>query len=242
MGQYYHYFNRTKEEFVVLPGMMKDIERVTDAVAMGIVGYLLFEGPCDGGRFTGMAGDRIDLDDPRIDEYIDREKTNTINTDRTSVYYDEETGEWERKRIARVIGAGEPIADTFEYAGRWHADAVSLTGDYAESGLYDKQYGRVVVQLPSGAMTSWNGSHPNRQTPEESEMHGTVIRDHREQAEPGDSVRVPSNVDADAQFAEFARYEEPEWTDITDGVLEEFIEFVGQEWLEQYRTGEKILK
>lgn len=242
MGQYYQLFNRDRQEFVALPGMMKDIERVTDAVAMGIVGYLLFEGPCDGGRFTSMAGDRIDADDPRIDEYIDREKTNTINTDRTSVYYDEETGEWDRDRIARVVGAGDSIAETFEYAGRWHGDAVSLTGDYAESGLYDEQYGRVVAQLPDGSMTAWSGRHPNRETPEESDLHGTVIRDHREDAETGDSIRVPTSADADAQFAEFARYEAPEWTDITDGVLEEFIEFVGEEWLEQYRTGEKILE
>lgn len=241
MGQYYQYFNRDREEFVQLPGGMKDIERVTNPLPMGIVGYLLFEGPCDGGRFTGMAAERIDDDDPRIDEYIDREHAQNADRDRTSVYYDDDADEWDRAQIARSVGAGEAISDIFEYAGRWAGDAVSLTGDYADNDLYDKQYGRVVAQRPDGSMTSWEGGHPNYAEPGNRTLGGgRSTRIHRREAEPGETIE--NRGDGDAEFVEFVRYESGEWTDITDGVITEFIEFVGEEWVEDKWGGERLLE
>lgn len=76
MGQYHRLVNASTQEYVELPGLVKAIERITNPVAMGMVGYLLLEGPLDGtGPLLGMATERdlVDIDDG-IASYIEREK------------------------------------------------------------------------------------------------------------------------------------------------------------------------
>lgn len=115
MGQYFQLVNLDRMEIAQLPGLMKAVERVTDVRAMGLVGYLLLQGPQDGTMFVGI---NADVDD------IGPEELENIAPDR------------DPQSAVRIIESKKDIGEANEYAGRWAGDRVALVGDYDESGLY----------------------------------------------------------------------------------------------------------
>jgi len=186
MGQYFQLRNVSRTESVELPGPMKAIERVTNPAAMGLIGYLLFEGPIDG---TGVG--------------------------RT----------------------GLPAIET-EYAGRWAGDDVRLVGDYADNDLYsapnpdwvyeNRDTGEKFTQYATASAPIKEASL--RRT----DIHHSVVdRD----VENGDLCQVTHPETGDQVYAYRVRVCDNEWTDITDGLLEEFASFVGEEWLESNGSG-----
>lgn len=274
MSQYFLLFNEDKKEYVSLPGMAQPISRLTNSIAMGMVGFLLLDGPQDGTNFSSFNAD--DISDEAIDAFIRKEKASEHNTYRRYVTerpgyidnqferkhgyepsvnddvfkrfcskkanstYRNDDASWNRDKVARIVASGQAIAEANEYAGRWAGDSVSLTGDYAESDLYNDRYGRVVARESSGALVSWRADHPRHveQLGTSPSGVGTRYRDHQRDAEPGETIKARSSADTDEEIVEFVRYEPNEWTDITDGVLEEFQAFVGPEWLEENDASE----
>ena len=232
MGQYFQLVNEDRKEMAQLPGGMKAVERVSNTVAMGLLGYLLLDGPQDGTSFSYRNNDPDDVDKDDVEAWIDRETASEVESDRESVYRADD-GSWDRAKIRRVVAAGYEISEANEFAGRWAGDRVRLVGDYAENDLYSAPEGRIVAQLNSGEMVSWEGWHPSRVEPAgRSPAGGQSIRHFDEDAEPGDTIQIPSTVESDEQFAEFVRYESNEWTILGEELHREFAEFMGQEWLE----------
>lgn len=121
MGQYFKLVNMDREETVSLPGTMKPIERVTNAKAMALIGYLIFQGPQDGTSFIRMNADPDSLTDEQFEEYD------------IGIADDEEK---RRHQAARSYEASRPISEANDFAGRWAGDRIVLVGDYDDSGLY----------------------------------------------------------------------------------------------------------
>lgn len=239
MGQYFKLVNSSRKEWVDLPGGMKAIERVSDAVPMGMIGYLLLDGPGDGTAFLRFA----DPDDPKLDEQksviVERELEHEASQlNYTSMYRDDD-GEWDESMIARTAAAHLELTELMEYAGRWAGDDVRLVGDYDDSGLYQDCKGTVVVEH-DGTEYEYGGDHPKKVTVRDNGNVGHT----RLNAKPGDQVRVYGNDDLeeqDVETATFVRHEEGEYTDITDGLIEEFTNFVGKDWIENHGK-ESILR
>jgi hypothetical protein len=230
---------------------MKDIERCTSIQAMGPIGYLLLQGPVDGTPGFRRMTDEAKLEElgleHRIDEYIENEIESIENSSykdniADSRHYNEDNEEWNRDSIASILGIGT-ISEAFEYAGRWAGDSVVLVGDYDESGLYNEPHPNAVVRLDNGQLvTMKNSGHPSKVIPKPTNgtNASTSYTDTRENAGPGDTVKLRRRAQpegSDAEFAEFVELEENEWTDITDGLLDEFARFVGPEWLEEQTNG-----
>lgn len=237
MGQYVKLVNVDREEFVNLPGPMKAIERMTNPIAMGMLGFLLLEGPQDGTVFPTRTSGSL-VTEAEIDDYIDTERERHADSDHDSVYQNDD-GSWQRDSIERTLAASNDIDEANDYAGRWAGDDVRLVGDYAENGLYSAMYGTIVGEV-DGQEYTWTGPHPDRLVPcrpgndccdNPGHCHSHHPMDDSE-AEPGDMIRAPSRSDVDADFAEFVAYQTNEWTNITDGLATEFAEFVGEDWME----------
>jgi len=139
---------------------------------------------------------------------------------------------WDRDKMQSAVAAGFHISD-LDYAGRWAGDPVQLVGDYAESELYDE------------AKTNWRYEHT--ETGEEfisyATVAGPIIPDsieadgavHKVRAGPiekGDLCQVRHPETGDEVYAHYMGEAESEWTDITDGVMDELVELVGEEWVE----------
>lgn len=241
MGQYFQVRNLSRKESVKLPGGMKAVERVTDIAAMGPIGYLLLEGPIDGTSFARTI-EQEEIPDEDIQARIDQELAQLEEADYYDskddlVYYDEDADDWDYDSIVRVVAAGYQIDEFFEYAGSWAGDEITLVGDYADNDLYKEPRADAVVKTPDGTEhTLENWGRPRKVIPCGPDENCTA-RLPGEDAEPGETMQLPSSLDVDDQFAEFVRMEDNEWTDITDGLLAEFAEFVGPEWLEEQTNG-----
>lgn len=277
MGQYFKLVNADRKEFVSLPGGMKLIERLTTPVAMGMVGFLLFEGPLDG----TVATYRVDPDDPRLEEaiesfrqreigyeleystdpecwerYLERAQTQArpYVTDEEieaeaarqmfkwsrSSYRDRDVDdfelEWDEGAMSASAAAGFQLDEWFDYCGRWAGDDVRLVGDYAESDLYGASQEQWVYEYEGEEFTSYaTVSAPIVPSSIEREdiEHTTESQD----VEPGDLARV-RHPDLDEKvYAHYVRVADQEWTDITDGLKREFVEIVGEEWVEDHCSG-----
>lgn len=233
MGQYFKAVNVDRQEFVSLPGAMKAVERVTNPVAMGMIGYLLLDGPQDGTRLCYMA----DPDDPElqdgIDGYIEQEKEYERESKRDSVYRADD-GSWNRGKVATVVAAGRKINEANEYAGRWAGDDVRLVGDYANNDLYDAAIEMWRVEYEGEEYTVRPGMGPIiAESIEREDIEHSISS---EELTPGDFVEVQTTdaIEADESrvYAHYIETVETEWSNITDGLNEEFVEFVGEDWIE----------
>jgi len=241
MGQYFQLRNVSRTESVELPGPMKAIERVTNPAAMGLIGYLLFEGPIDGtgvGR-TGLPAIDDTEFEQSIDAHIEREASRVAESEhREQSVYQNDDGSWQRDKVRRVVAAGYDISEGTEYAGRWAGDDVRLVGDYADNDLYsapnpdwvyeNRDTGEKFTQYATASAPIKEASL--RRT----DIHHSVVdRD----VENGDLCQVTHPETGDQVYAYRVRVCDNEWTDITDGLLEEFASFVGEEWLESNGSG-----
>lgn len=237
MGQYFKLINLTKHEFVELPGPMKAIERITNPVAMGMFGYLMLEGPLDGTSFVYEA----DPDDPKLENKIQRRK-NKAESEKEKYFFERymnDDGSWNEQVIAQHVAASEAIADMKEYAGRWAGDNVSLVGDYSETGHYNTaneiwtyDYGGTLFNAPATSV----GPIKEDSIERDDIDHTFEIRD----IEEGDWVEVVHPEKGERVYALFVGVAESKWTDITDGLTDEFIDFVGDGWVDQYTDVSKL--
>lgn len=238
MGQYFQFVNVDRKETVHPPGGMKAIERLTSPVTMALLGYLLLDGPNDGTAFLRDA----DPDDPNLTEAIaelkERERQCEAERDTTSPYRNDD-GSWNEHDVASIAASYAHIADTHDYAGRWAGDDVRMVGDYAESGYYRMpQKGEVTAEYRTGETVTYVARYPS---PVRVDGDWTERRDTRLDGDPihGDIVRIPTEVaresDHDDHYAYFRSFEPNDWTDITEGALEEFTDFVGEDWVESPR-------
>ncbi|WP_153953019.1 hypothetical protein [Halosegnis longus] len=155
-------------------------------------------------------------------------------------------GEWNMEKLKRIVCAGFQTGDD-AMCGRWAGDSIRLIGDYAgpveldgeETDLYTAMEGTVVADITYGNTTErieWRAGHPTRievVDDDDTSQFGTTFRDYREEASPGDSIRVrksavPDYIQGDQvpETATFVRYEETEWTDITDDVYAEMARYM----------------
>lgn len=231
MGQYFKLVNPERKEFVDLPGGMKAIERVTNPIAMGMVGYLLLEGPCDGTAFTYRFGDESDpLVNEAINAWIEREIEYEKKQDYTSMCRDD-NGEWKMDDVRRIAVAGLNITHVCDYAGRWAGDDVRLVGDYADNDLYSDTNESWTYEYEGEQFTTYaTSSAPIVPTSIERDdiMHSTENRD----VETGDLCHVRHPDTDERVYAHFVEVAESVWTNITEGLKQEFAQFVGEEWLE----------
>jgi hypothetical protein len=129
MGQYFTLVNTDKNETVEPPGTMKAIERLTNKKAMGLIGYLVFQGPQDGTRFTAINSAPLEYDeavDALGEDYIGKRWENRYEEDPERTAHD----------AGRIAASHKSIREANEYAGRWAGDGIALVGDYDDSGLY----------------------------------------------------------------------------------------------------------
>jgi|APHM01.1.fsa_nt_gi hypothetical protein len=245
MGQYFKFVNPDREEFIQLPGGMKLIERITDPAAMAIVGFMLFEGPCDG-THLGSLSDNLNIEpvelQQKVDEQIIEEKERTSDKDYTSIYYDEETTSWERDKLRRVVVAGYDIDEALDYCGRWAGDSIRLVGDYADNGLYGEARTKCRYRRADGSeFTGYSGTGPlvNRSP---GEFDGSFKLAHDEITH-GDTVAITDPETNERICAEYIGEATNQWTDITDPMLEEMHVVTGNSWFldniaDAYRTRE----
>ena len=268
MGQYFKLLNVDEKEKVALPGGMKLLERVTNPVAMGMVGYLLFDGPLDG---TGLAYN-FEPDDERLEdgieayiererhteaerlrEYLAGEKEHVINgfERKHGVSPEEEPaafeaycekrarscmrnddGSWPLEEIVPIVASGFELNELYDYCGRWAGDDVRLVGDYAENDLYDE------------SATMWRYEYEGEEfvaravssapiTPESIHRDDIEHSVERRDVEPGDYAHVQHPEKDEKVYAHYKGVAETEWTDITDGLTEEFVDVVGEDWVEE---------
>jgi hypothetical protein len=146
--------------------------------------------------------------------------------------YRNDDGTWNEADLQRVVCAGFTIGED-SVCGRWAGDPVRIVGDYAETDYYSAMYGTVVVDCPSGETVEWNGPRPRRCEPtDDGRVHGTSYRRYDELASTGETVKLSSRVDVEAEFGTFVRYEATEWTDITDDVVHEMARYMPDEFAE----------
>lgn len=263
MGQYLKLVCPSRNEYVSLPGLMKPIERLTNARAMAMIGYLLMDCPFDGTSLPRL----VDQDDPRaqeaIDEYIEREKAyeeehfwNYVEDppdyilSRWNREYDAPPSEnpdewanfcseqavstyrkanmtWDRGKLFRVAIANKHITELLDYAGRWAGEDVRLVGDYAENGLYSETNKQWIYEYEGEQFTNYATS-ACPVVPESIDRDDIVHSVRDREPEPGDLARIKHpDKDDDYVYATFVGEAEQDWDDITEGLSEEFHEFVG---------------
>jgi len=241
IGQYFALRNTSRNEYVELPGLMKVIERVTNPAAMAPIGYLLLEGPVDGTSFSY----RTDLPSiseqelqQAIDEYIHREQEYCEEHDLDQSVYQDDDGAWQRDKIRRVVAAGYQISEAMEYAGRWAGDDVRLVGDYADNDLYSAPNPDWVYEHCDTGEQFTQYATASGPIVESSLDRDDIEHSTRQDAiEPGDLCQVKHPDSGDRVYAYFSHELDTEWTDITDGLLEEFASFVPGYWLEENEDG-----
>lgn len=271
MSQYFKLVNVDRHEYAELPGSLRAISRVTNAVAGGMISYLLLDGPCDGTKFSSNVSPDHPLVAAKMDDKKQAERASERDLYRTYVtqerdyivrklerewdatpeempvefrklcdenaqsVYRNDDGSWNEQKLAKVIAAGIEIDDLTEYAGRWAGDEVRLVGDYDDSELYNESKGTVTARNQSGQFVSWTGRHPNVAEKLPSKGPGIRVQQYDRNAERGDSVKLRNCKD---DFGSFVSYTESEWTNITDGLRNEFEDFVGEAWLENPQDGQ----
>lgn len=256
MGQYFKCVNTDKKEVLTPPGGMKAIERVTNSVTTGLLAYLLLEGPQDGTAFTG----RADPEDPALQEgiaeYIEREVAREDETGRESMMRDDD-GDWKRQRIAGVVAAGRTIAEANEFAGRWAGDRVTMIGDYAERDLYDetsenwhyelaRRWTIEGTDLDSETVSNTRREFTNYATTACPIVPGSITQPdivhstrkyEGQHPEEGSLAHVRHPDLEEKVYAHFQGVAENEFTNITDDAMAEFVDFVGEDWVESQCGG-----
>lgn len=251
MGQYMKPVNVSKKEYFHPVGGMKAIERLTNPVAMGMVGFLLLEGPQDGTVFSGLS----DPDDPQLQDEIERlkERERAAEEEKEGYYnpYREDDGSWNEHRITRTAAAGFAIDEANEYAGRWAGDDVRLVGDYADVSMRDIASSSGSLGDPddyadndlySTTNENWVYEYEGEEfvnyatasapvVPSSIEREDIVHSVRDEDVEPGDLCHVDHPETGEKVYAHFVEVADSEWTNITDGLEEEFVEFVGEDWI-----------
>lgn len=275
MGQYFSYaVNATRDEYVALPGMLKAIERFTNPVPMGIMGYLLIEGPNDGTVLYRNANTDTELVREKVEEIKEREreseeeqferymnerpdyKVRQFKRDHDDADPDDDpeaweafcrdaaesayrkrdgSGEWDTDKLIRSALANFEIRDTHDYAGRWAGDEVYITGDYSNQDYYAKCQKHTRVRLPNGEETRVQGVREKRNADGSKPYSNPINVDDIPYAEePGDHIEVRGR-DTESYdetvVGEVIEVEEPEYTDITDGVIAEFTALVGEDFM-----------
>jgi hypothetical protein len=236
MGQYFKFVNPDREEWIELPGAMKLIERVTDGAAMSIVGYMLFDGPCDGTVLTRNEHypgiDEVEMQ-REVDEFIEGEidMQDSFDGDITTVYYDDDAAEWNRDKIRPVVVAGYEISDAMEYCGRWAGEDVRLAGDYADNGLYGEAKQKCQLQRADGTVFTANkGTGPVEDKEPGDDTSGRVSFNFGDDVTRGDVMLVNDPATNEQIFAEYIGVAEQQWTNITDDMLAEMRHVVGDSW------------
>ena len=181
MGQYFQYFNLDMKEYVDLPGGMKAIERVSNPVAMGVVGYLLLQGPQDGTKFLYDA----DPEDERLQEGInermereaDLEVDSATDPKRWERYFERATSNAELgdtrddvKRDAAEMMAGSCRSvyrdrETYEWDRKSIARTVAAGFDIDEFNIYAGRW--------AGDRVALIGDYDDSGT--YSERYGTIV-------------------------------------------------------------------
>jgi len=140
---------------------------------------------------------------------------------------------WDRDKMHGTIAAGFQI-DDLEFAGRWAGDPVQLVGDYAESELYDESRTEWVYEdYETGEEFVNYATSSAPVIPDSIHKDGMVHSIEDRPVEAGDLCHLTHPETGDKVYAHFVREAETEWDDITDGVLDELVEFVGDEWVEE---------
>lgn len=242
MGQYFKLVNPDRKEYVTLPGPMKAIERLTNHHAMAAVGYLLLQGPQDGTAFTHMNADPDDWDYDRNERLAEKGEMMLLDKERW-----ENEPERTAYQAGRVYQSHKDIAEANDYAGRWAGDTPVLVGDYDDSGLYGATRPKALVELDGttyvveyveGPIVESSIKDPNN-------VHTAKNRD----LETGDTVSVKATNLPDAVlkqdsvevvggrqtdhrgeprvYAKFVEWDDGDWTNITEGLMVELDEFLG---------------
>lgn len=271
MSQYFKLVNVSAQEYVSLPGALGARERITTPSGMGMIGFLLLDGPIDGTPLSDIAS----MDEDRVQDamrqfkrrekageranfrqYMNQEVEYMLSMfareydstpesdpelyeefcdDRAQSVYRNNDGTWDEKKMFRSALAGFEISEFFEYAGRWAGDEVRLVGDYDDSDLYMESRPVVIVESENGEIIEKKGL-PTPIVPESRHRddieHSLLDR----KLEVGDMVHVKGD-DGDRHYGVVEEIRETEWTNITDGLTDEFIDFVGEEWFEKNDTG-----
>lgn len=275
MGQYFKLINVDKQEFVSLPGMMKAIERVTNPVAMGMVGYLLFEGPLDGtGRLLGLACERkpdlveeaidakiereTEIEEKRFQEYIEEQPNHIVDSferetdlsletlkdefdngeefeafckQESYSIYRKDNLNWDREMLATSAMAVYEISEALDFAGRWAGDDIRFVGDYAENGLYDETTESWRYEYKGEEFVTYaTASCPI--VPNSIERDDIVHSIRDREPEPGDMAQVKHPDTGERVYCHYLGVEPGVWDNITDGLTEEFVQFVGEDWIE----------
>jgi hypothetical protein len=207
--------------------------------------YLLLDGPAD-----GSALDRyIPLDalpEAAVEakkEVLRERQASRGESLSKSTYYNAEADAWNKEKLATIIAASLPIAELYNYAGRWAGDRIHCVGDYADSGLYDKEKVHAVVELPSGVTKTLENVGTLRQAEKRHASGGkTRLRETRKDATAGDPIIVPrqrTERDYPAK-ATLVEYIESDWIDITDEVYAE-MEAIFEDKEYPYASHEEVI-
>jgi hypothetical protein len=261
-GQYFKVVNESRNEYLEPPGLMKAIERVTDGTAMGLIGYLLLEGPMDG-TVLYRAVDDEDRIEQAIEAYLEQEYERE-----REIFFDLDEGQLQR----RVDRRSEPWMDEQDLAKLRAEQLAEMAAsiyrdDDFELDPDDRQLERVALSSDqisealeyagrwAGDEITMIGDYADRdlyhnadgiltyETPDGEIEEVKKPHPRREEPHEGDmTARVydelaepGDTIRIDNEFCTFIGYEEQEWTDITDGVCREFARLVGDERLqEQY--------
>lgn len=291
MGQYFKLVCPSRNEYVNLPGLMKAIERMTNPTAMGMIGYLLLEGPLDGTAFPYQFDKEDPIAQEAIEKFIEREteleeknyeRYLTGERDYVKLMFENEYGytpdeddetfqemcrersrstyrkenlNWDREQMKAAALAGFEINEVFDYAGRWAGEDVRLVGDYAENDLYSDtnedwiyEYSRKhtardpkksvdLTQYTNGEQFTAYATSSAPIVPESIARADICHSTERRDVEKGDICEVKHPETNERVYAHFVEVAEMEWTNITDGLTDEFANFVGEDWLENNDSG-----
>ena len=236
--------NTEKKEWISLPGGMKLPEILANDMAPKVMTYMMFEGPFDG---TTLLDRLYDVDDEKVAdataEWIEREKANLAerDSDRGSVYQNDD-GTWQYDKIKRSVCAGFTIGED-SICGRWAGNRVRIVGDYAESGLYNAMNGKIIAETENGKRVSWMGRHPEKVEQLPCDGPGRRVRHHDVDAQPGDEIRLSTQADGvtdSGQHGTFVRFENSEWTNITEDVFSEMARYMPERFGELEDSVESV--
>lgn len=134
--------------------------------------------------------------------------------------YRDDDGSWDYGSLKRTVCAGFKTGED-AMCGRWAGNRVRLVGDYADNDYYSAMYGTIVADV-DGEIVEGSGMHPERREilDDDPEFGDQRVRHYNELAEPGDTVRV------NGDYGEFIRFEESEWTNITEDVFAEMARYM----------------
>lgn len=121
--------NASKQEYIELPSGDPAFA-LSDPTINAMVTYTLFDSVQDGTGFSGLHNVMDPTVHKAIQAKIQEEKQHEEETDsdRLSVYRTGEDDEnWDKERLMIVAMASRHISDSFEFAGRWGGDDLSVT-------------------------------------------------------------------------------------------------------------------